>query len=103
LVFKPADQTNYLTTAFGLTSLFPLVKEPLLNKIQTAEKTITIDFEERATPSYLKYAAVIALGIGYSCYRLSIYQNQIESQTVLVETAVQKKVNAKIQEATFFY
>jgi hypothetical protein len=22
LVFKPADQTNYLTTAFGLTSLF---------------------------------------------------------------------------------
>jgi hypothetical protein len=38
LVFKPADQTNYLTTAFGLTSLFPLVKEPLLNKIQTAGK-----------------------------------------------------------------
>jgi hypothetical protein len=41
-----------------------LVKEPLLKKIEAAEKseTITIDFEERAT-SYLKYAAVIALGI----------------------------------------
>jgi hypothetical protein len=26
LVFKPADQTNYLTTAFGLTSLFSIGK-----------------------------------------------------------------------------
>jgi hypothetical protein len=34
-----------------------------VKKIEAAEKseTITIDFEERATPSYLKYAAVIAL------------------------------------------
>ena len=32
----------------------------------------------------------------------SVYQNQITTQTVLVETAVQKKVNTKIQEATFF-
>jgi hypothetical protein len=28
LVFKPADQTNF-DDGFGLTSLFPLVKEPL--------------------------------------------------------------------------
>jgi hypothetical protein len=31
------------------------------NSKQWRKETITIDFEERATPSYLKYAAVIAL------------------------------------------
>jgi hypothetical protein len=38
-------------------------KRAALNKIrsQGEKQTITIDFEERATPSYLKYAAVIAL------------------------------------------
>jgi cell division septation protein DedD len=107
LVFKPADQTNYLTTAFGLTSFIaPLVKRAAYEqKVEAAAKneTITLDFEERATPSYLKYAAVIALGLGITAaIGYPVYQNQIEAQTVLVETAVQKKVNAKIQEATFF-
>jgi hypothetical protein len=44
------------------------------------------------------------------CFRLgltasvgySVYQSQIATATVLVETAVQKQVNNKIQEATFF-
>jgi hypothetical protein len=107
LVFKPSDQTNYLTTAFGLTSFIsPLVKRAAFEqKFEAASKneTITFDVEERAAPSYLKYAAVIALGIGITAaIGYPIYQNQIESQTVLVETVVQKKVNAKIQEATFF-
>ncbi len=35
--------------------------------------------------------------IGYS-----VFQNQIATQTTLVETAVQKQVQNKIQEATFF-
>jgi hypothetical protein len=67
-------------------------------KFEAAEKseTITIDFEERAT-SYLKYAAVIALGritaIGWF-----IKPDRI---TISCKTA-EKKVNAKIQEATFY-
>jgi cell division protein FtsN len=39
----------------------------------------------------------VAGSIGYP-----LYQNQIASETVLVETAVQKQVQHKIQEATFF-
>jgi hypothetical protein len=31
-----------------------------------------------------------------------MYQNQIASETLLVETAVQKQVQNKIQQATFF-
>ena len=107
IVFKPSDQTNYLTTSFGLASFVsPLVKRTNLeeNTVTKVEaETITLDTEQRVTPSYLKYAAVIALGLGITgAVGYPVYQNQIESQTVLVETAVQKKVNAKIQEATFF-
>jgi len=107
IVFKPADQTNYLTTSFGLASFVaPAVKRTSPEESSTtkvASETIVLNSEERAAPSYLKYAAVLALGLGITAaIGYPIYQNQIESQTVLVETAVQKKVNAKIQEATFF-
>jgi nucleoid DNA-binding protein len=107
IVFKPTDQTNYLTTSFGLASFV----SPIVHRTATDEntfakeetETITLNTEQRVTPSYLKYAAVIALGLGITgAVGYPVYQNQIESQTVLVETAVQKKVNAKIQEATFF-
>lgn len=107
IVFKPSDQTNYLTTSFGLTSFVsPVVKRTTQeeNTIAKVKKEIiTLDTEQLAAPSYLKYAAVIALGLGITAaVGYPVYQNQIEAQTVLVETAVQKKVNAKIQEATFF-
>ena len=107
IVFKPSDQTNYLTTSFGLASFVsPLVKRNAVeeNIFPTTEReTIAIDTTQKASPSYLKYAAVVAIGLGLTAaVGYPVYQNQIESQTVLVETAVQKKVNAKIQEATFF-
>jgi cell division septation protein DedD/nucleoid DNA-binding protein len=107
IVFKPSDQTNYLTTSFGLASFVsPMVKSNSTeeNNFAIAERdTIILDTAEKANPSYLKYAAVLALGLGLTAaIGFPVYQNQIESQTVLVETAVQKKVNAKIQEATFF-
>jgi nucleoid DNA-binding protein/cell division septation protein DedD len=107
IVFKPNDQTNYLTTSFGLASFVsPMVKRTVVEETKVAKietETITLETEERTTPAYLKYAAVLALGLGITgAVGYPVYQNQIESQTVLVETAVQKKVNAKIQEATFF-
>jgi hypothetical protein len=74
-----------------------------LNKIRSSgkrnnhnwlrRKSYTIVF--KICCSYCPWNRITA-AIGYP-----VYQNQIESQTVLVETAVQKKVNAKIQEATF--
>ena len=39
----------------------------------------------------------LAGSVGYP-----MYQNQIASETILVETAVQKQVQNKIQQATFF-
>lgn len=107
LVFTPADQANYLSSSFGLTSFVsPAVKREIFEqKMEALEETkvITLDTEERAGNSYLKYAAIFILGLSLTAsVGYSVYQNQITSETVLVETAVQKQVQNKIQEATFF-
>jgi hypothetical protein len=107
ILFTPNEQTNYLTQSFGLsTFVSPAVKREVELQKETvvAEKAL-IEFipETRKTSIYLKYAAIFVLGlaatgtIGYP-----LYQNQIASETILVETAVQKQVQNKIQEATFF-
>nr|WP_315189514.1 SPOR domain-containing protein [uncultured Flavobacterium sp.] len=107
LIFTPYDQTNYLSSSFGLTPFVsPLVKREQFEKqIEAieAKETITLVPEARTTNSYLKYAAIFVLGLGITgsiCY--PIYQNQIATETVIVETSVQKQVQNKIQEATFF-
>jgi hypothetical protein len=107
ILFTPNEQTNYLTQSFGLsTFVSPAVKREVeLQKETVVVEKAPIEFipETRKTNVYLKYAAIFVLGlaatgtIGYP-----LYQNQIASETILVETAVQKQVQNKIQEATFF-
>jgi len=96
-----------LTNSFGLNAFVsPMVKRELFEqKIEALEESETIVFEPetRKSSPYLKYAAIFVLGlalaggVGYP-----MYQNQIASDTILVESAVQKQVQNKIQEATFF-
>jgi hypothetical protein len=107
ILFAPNEQTNYLTQSFGLSSFVsPAVKREIeLQKETVVAEKEPIEFipETRTTSVYLKYAAIFVLGlaatgtIGYP-----LYQKQIASETILVETAVQKQVQNKIQEATFF-
>jgi len=109
LVFVPADQLNYLKESFGLTTyISPVVKREIFNDVvETIEEKAPISFipEARKHYSYLKYAAVFLLSagitgsIGYKLY--DNYLTQIAQETLVVETNVQKKVNQKIQEATF--
>ncbi|MEN9908059.1 MAG: hypothetical protein RLZZ540_1208 [Bacteroidota bacterium] len=107
LVFTPLEQKNYLTSSFGLSSFVsPVVKRD--SSVETAEvieesPVISLVTEERNGRSYLKYAAIFVLGLGLlGSVGYPVYQNQIASETVLVEQAVQKQVESKIQEATFF-
>ena len=108
IVFTPLDQINYLTTSFGLAPFIsPVVKREIYKKeIEAIEENATITMvadDKKITNPYLKYAAVfvMALGIGGGVgYKM--YQNQIASETLIVETAVQKQVQNKIQQATFF-
>lgn len=107
LVFTPDTPVNYLTDAFGLSMIIsPSVKREGLKAIaQKVEEIAPVVFtpERKKSYSYLKYAAVFVImasagGTGFKFYR----DNEIATQTLLVEQSVQEKVHDKIQQATFF-
>jgi preprotein translocase subunit Sss1 len=111
LIFTPFDQTNYLTDSFGLSAFVsPMVKRELFEqKIEALEENIeeseviALIPERRRASIYLKYAAIFVLGLGFTgAIGYPIYQQQIANETIIVEQSVQKQVQNKIQEATFF-
>ena len=111
LVFTPNSQTNYLTNSFGLTAFVsPVVKranfeqkiESLDQNIKETE-VIELISDRKRKSSFLKYAAIFILGLGLTgAVSYPEYQKYIANETLLVETSVQKQVQNKIQEATFF-
>jgi len=107
LIFSPFDQTNYLTNSFGLSAFVsPMVKREIFEqKIEALEENEVVEFipERKRTSAYLKYAAIFVLGLGVAgAIGYPVYQQQIANETILVEKSVQKQVQNKIQEATFF-
>ena len=114
IVFTPIENTNYLKESFGLNSFVsPAIKrEQIVHHTETAvkvdlptfeaEPTIQLPSEVRSGRPYLRYAAILILGLGITgTVGYKIYENQVKKETLLVETAVQKQVQNKIQEATF--
>jgi hypothetical protein len=107
LIFTPFDQTNYLTNSFGLSAFVsPMVNREIFEqKIEALEENEVVEFipERKRTSAYLKYAAIFVLGLGVAgAIGYPVYQQQIANETILVEKSVQKQVQNKIQEATFF-
>ena len=113
IVFVPTDQINYMKESFGLSSFVsPSVKREILHKIHEEEvEEVKIETpiifipETKRNFAPLKYAAVFLLSAGIigaaGIVGYKFYENKIAEETLLVETTVQKKVNQKIQEATF--
>ena len=107
IVFVPVDQINYLTASFGLSPFVsPAVKrEVYKEEVEQLEEKAPVIFtpEKRRNYSVLKYAAVFLLSAGITgTVGYKYYENKIAQETLIVETNVQKKVNQKIQEATFY-
>ena len=107
IVFVPTDQINYLTASFGLNSFVsPSVKREVYKKeVEKLEKNAPIIFmpEKKRNYAALKYAAVFLLSAGITgTFGYKYYENKIAEETLIVQTNVQKKVNQKIQEATFY-
>ena len=107
LVFTPDVPVNYLTEAFGLTSLVsPAVKREVYKaEVEALEDKAPILFtpERKRNYSYLKYAAVFAVVLGAGVAGLKTYNDQqAAAQTLAVQNAVQEKVQQHIQQATFF-
>ncbi|HEU4497032.1 MAG TPA: SPOR domain-containing protein [Flavobacterium sp.] len=110
LVFEPDSSLNYLTQSFGLgTFISPrIAREEYKETAEALEEKAPIAFtsEKRKNPGYLKYAAILVVGLGLSgifgrSFYISRQQKSADSQA-MQEAAVQKKVQDKIQEATFF-
>ena len=108
LTFEASSQVNFHTSSFGLnTFVSPLVQREVIEKTPEAVVTEPIvmvpETQISSRNSYLKYAAVFILAltatgsIGYK-----VYENQMDKEIQLVQTEVQKDVQNKIQEATFF-
>ena len=107
IVFVAVDQINYDTASFGLSSFVsPAVKrEVYKEEVEQLEEKAPVIFtpEKRRNYSVLKYAAVFLLSAGITgTVGYKYYENKIAQETLIVETNVQKKVNQKIQEATFY-
>ena len=107
IVFVPVDQINYLTASFGLSSFVsPAVKREVYKvEVEQLEEKAPVIFtpEKRRNYSVLKYAAVFLFSAGITgTVGYKYYENKIAQETLIVETNVQKKVNQKIQEATFY-
>jgi predicted peroxiredoxin len=108
LVFESSKDFNYLTNSFGLSSFVsPLIKREVLNhelkKLGEPPVVTLLPEIETAKRSYLKYAAVFVMSIGAATFGYKSYIIQTEqSETLIVQAQVQKEVESKIQEATFF-
>ena len=114
IVFTPVESTNYLKESFGLNSFVsPAIRrevaQHVLENTVKAETPIVeekeifqLKPEVRAGRPYLRYAAILILGLATTTtVGYKVYENQVAKETLLVETAVQKQIQNKIQEATF--
>lgn len=109
LIFTPSENINYLTESFGLNSFVsPSIKREIAKQERETiifvpnEPIPFIPEERRSRRPYLKYAAIFIVALsatGTIGYKM--YHDYIAKETLLVETAVQKQVQNKIQEATF--
>ncbi len=105
--FEPINNTNYLTSSFGLSNFIsPSIKREELKKIvEELEEVAPIIFtpEKKKNYSYLKYAASFLLFVFVGTMGYQVYNNnKIDQQTLVVEKSVQDKIQDKIQKATFF-
>ncbi len=109
LCFESSAQVNFHTSSFGLnTFVSPQVqreiKEVLTEEIQENPTIALVPETKKSSRStYLKYAAVFIVALSAAgSIGFKMYEDQRNEAIKLVQTEVQKDVQNKIQEATFF-
>jgi len=106
LHFVPNKDVNYLTSSFGLcgfeASTVARVKSQEVVEDVATVTAITPSVESSKNRNWLGYAAaaVVILGLG-SLGGFKIYENEVKAHNQLVQQEAQKKIDAKVQEATF--
>lgn len=107
LVFEPNSAVNYLTSSFGLNNFNAsiITRETLKKQVEKLEENTPILFtpEKRQNYSFIKYAAAILLLFSAGTFGYKIHNDQkVAKETFFTEKLVQKQIQDKIQEATFF-
>jgi nucleoid DNA-binding protein len=108
LTFEASSQVNFHTSSFGLnTFVSPLVQREIIEKTpESVANQPIVMVPETATSarnSYLKYAAVFILALtAAGSIGFKMYEKTMDEELKIVQTEVQKDVQNKIQEATFF-
>lgn len=106
IVFTPYNQVNYLASSFGLTSIIaPSIKREVIEHVFEEikeEEVIQMISDRNIGRTYFKYAALIVLSLSFTgIMGIKLYQDKVASDTLIVQTEVQKQVQNTIQEATF--
>jgi len=106
LIFEPQTKINYLAESFGLSSfVLPEVKrEAYIKQVEKLEKKapVILKKEEKKPQNYLKYAAILVLGLSVLGFGgNSIYQKYKSEQQLVAAQKQQHEVEKKIEKATF--
>ncbi len=106
IIFEPQTDVNYLTTAYGLSTLVsPQIKrEVYIKQVEELEEKVPILVSEQAkeTPNYLKYAAIFLLGLSVLGFGGNeIYKDYKNKQQIVADQKQKKQLDTKIQQATF--
>lgn len=126
ILFEPENNTNYLTSSFGLGQFIvndirrndlPLsdedsimvhqienIREIYKEQVQTIEEKTPIFItpeKRRKTASFIKYAAIFVLSVSVLGMANKIHEDRLENQYIATINKNQKIREAKIQTATF--
>jgi CCDC81-like prokaryotic HU domain 1/CCDC81-like prokaryotic HU domain 2/SPOR domain len=106
LVFEASNDVNFHSASFGLSPFVaPAVKrDAFIKQIEKLEEENVVPLNPSSkSNSYLKYAAVFLLSMGLTgSIGYKLYNDNLIAQTQIAQIEVQKEVQNKIQEATFF-
>ncbi|MFN4762092.1 SPOR domain-containing protein [Gillisia sp. Q332] len=106
LTFEPFKATNFLSEAFGLSTIpaYAVKREVYKKQVQELEEKVPFLFtpERRKSRPYLKYAAIGLIALGLAGFTgLNIYSNQVSQHNVAEQQAAESQLQQQIQQATF--
>lgn len=106
LRFDPSKETNFLTSSFGLSnftasSIQRLEHKDVVKHLED-KAPIIVSHEKKTSISWVKYAAAAVLVLGLGGYAgLRWHKAQVNSFNEMAHEQASKKVDQKVQEATF--
>lgn len=103
LHFEPQEKLNYLTSSFGLSNV--VRSEVERESVSTVKEKViapkVIPLVEKKAPNYLKYAAVLVIGLSVIGFVGKYYQNHLQEKQLVEAQKQQDLMEEKIENATF--